>query len=62
MIVIVMVVVVFWLGLGLCLGLGLGDAVVHGCEGVRDVTGLGQVEVGGEDEVAEVDAVPPAPH
>ena len=60
MIVIVMVVVVFWLGLGL--GLGLGDTVVHGCEGVRDVTGLGQVEVGGEDEVAEVDAVPPAPH
>ena len=60
MIVIVMVVVVFWLGLGL--GLWLGDTVVHGCEGVRDVTGLGQVEVGGEDEVAEVDAVPPAPH
>ena len=60
MIVIVMVVVVFWLGLGL--GLWLGDAVVHGGEGVRDVTGLGQVEVGGEDEVAEVDAVPPAPH
>ena len=59
---IVMVVVMFWLGLGLCLWLGLGDAVVHGCEGVRDVPGLGQVEVGGEDEVPEVDAVPPAPH
>ena len=59
---IVMVVVVLWLGLGLCLWLWLGDTVVHWCEGVRDVTGLGQVEVGGEDEVAEVDAVPPAPH
>ena len=57
---IVMVVVMFWLGL--CLWLGLGDAVVHGSERVGDVPGLGQVEVGGEDEVAEVDAVPPAPH
>ena len=59
---IVMVVVMFWLGLCLCLWLGLGDAVVHGSERVGDVPGFGQVEVGGKDEVPEVDAVPPAPH